>query len=415
MTRILVITNMYPPHHYGGYETTCDEVVARWREHGHEVHVLTSDWRLPDRPQQPEPHVTRTLRMYWHDHVILHPSRPTRVRWELSNQRELRKALAGFRPDVVSVWHLGALSLAIVAKVLQREVPIVFNVHDDWLVYGPGMDAWTRMFEGRPRFAHLTQRLTRVPANAPDLGAAGAFCFVSAATREHAVNRSRWRFPLSTVVWNGIDPGVFRPTERDPRWRWRLLYAGRIDPRKGVDTVIRAMPGLPAEATLIVAGRGDDDYARSLSQLAAELGVSDRVTFTVLDRPDLVRTYAEVDAVVFPSRWQEPFGLVPVEAMACGTPVVATGTGGSAEFLADGVNCLLFDSEDVAILNAQLQRLANDSALRARVVDGGYATAAELTIDRLADVLETWHVAAARGYPDGPPPDRSRPVITRSR
>jgi SAM-dependent methyltransferase len=100
--------------------------------------------------------------------------------------------------------------------------------------------------------------------------------------------------------------------------------------------------------------------------------------------------------------------------MACGTPVVATGVGGSAEFLRDGENCLGFAAGDHGALAAAVHRLHDDPALRRAVVDGGFATAADLDVDHLADVFESWHDAvAARGarvFPaHRPRPGRAQP------
>ncbi len=73
--RILVLTNMYPPHAYGGYEQCCRDVVERWRAAGHEVLVLTSTVRVPgvDEGAEPPNEVRRLLRLYWADHEILDP------------------------------------------------------------------------------------------------------------------------------------------------------------------------------------------------------------------------------------------------------------------------------------------------------------------------------------------------------
>ncbi|MHB1534379.1 MAG: glycosyltransferase, partial [Acidimicrobiales bacterium] len=103
------------------------------------------------------------------------------------------------------------------------------------------------------------------------------------------------------------------------------------------------------------------------------------------------------DCLVFPSEWPEPFGLVPLEAMACGTPVVATGAGGSAEFLVDGANCLLFAPGDPAALAKAVRRLAGDPGLRNLVRDGGWQTSARLSVDQMAESYEAWHVRAAEG------------------
>ena len=185
---------------------------------------------------------------------------------------------------------------------------------------------------------------------------------------------------------------------------------GRIDPRKAIDTAISALALLPSDARLAVIGRGDTECLRQLRMLAEELDVADRVEFDEASRSALPRVYADADVLLFTSRWAEPFGLVPVEAMACATPVVATGTGGSAEFLVDEVNCLLYPAGDAAALAARITRLAEDPGLRERLVMHGTSTAAELTVGRLADVLEAWHLAAAVDFRDGQPSDRPAPT-----
>src|SRR5207245_3553434 len=107
----------------------------------------------------------------------------------------------------------------------------------------------------------------------------------------------------------------------------------------------------------------------------------------------------------------EPFGLVPIEAMACATPVIATGTGGSAEFLEHEANCLLVPRGDTRALAAAVQRLASEPDLRARIVAGGLRTAHELTIDKMADALEGWHKATPQPFPNGAPPARTMPTL----
>jgi glycosyltransferase involved in cell wall biosynthesis len=420
---ILVLSNMYPPHYYGGYELSCQDVVDRWRENGHQVTVLTTKMRVAgvdDPPMEREAGIRRDLDFYWDDHVLVSPSLPRRLALERSNQQRLREAIQAAAPDVVSVWNMGAMSLGLITTLVETLVPLVLVVCDDWLDYGPTVDAWTRLFVRRPRLGRLVRQLAGVPTNLPpDLGDKGTFCFVSDATRRWAEEHSRWHFPQATVVYSGIDSAHFPspPTEQSPgrQWQWRLLLVSRIDRRKGLDTAIRALAHLPAEATLEILGRGDGQHLQELIALAAELGLTDRVHFASVDRSQVHRHYEAADVTVFTSTWAEPFGLVPIEAMACGTPVVASGTGGSAEFLADDVNCLLYPPGDSISLAAGITRLGDDAALRARLVNEGRATADELTVDRLAEVLETWHMGAANGFADGRPPDRPRPVLSRPR
>jgi glycosyltransferase involved in cell wall biosynthesis len=93
--------------------------------------------------------------------------------------------------------------------------------------------------------------------------------------------------------------------------------------------------------------------------------------------------------------------------MACSTPVVATGTGGSGEFLVDGLNCLRMDVDDHRGLAAAVIRLSEDPSLRAAIIEGGLRTAAELTMPRWAGILARWHEAAAVG---GPAPAHRQPI-----
>jgi glycosyltransferase involved in cell wall biosynthesis len=201
------------------------------------------------------------------------------------------------------------------------------------------------------------------------------------------------------VAPSGIDPDFVDPAPVH-EWGWRMLVAGRLDPRKGLDTVIDCLPTLPPEATLVLAGGGDADYERGLRARIEQLRLSRRVDLLGgVGRERLMALFGEVDVLVFPVTWEEPWGLVPLEAMGRGLPVVATGRGGSGEYLRDGENCLLFEAGDVGALGIVLERVAGSEGLRERLREGGIATAERHTAPvfeaRVVAVLE--EVVAARG------------------
>jgi glycosyltransferase involved in cell wall biosynthesis len=181
----------------------------------------------------------------------------------------------------------------------------------------------------------------------------------------------------TAVAHPGVDPGRFAPAPAR-EWAGRLLCLGRVDPRKGVGVAIGALAQLPG-ATLTVDGPAEPGHSRELEDLARARGVTERVRFTDSAPAAVPAAYAEADAVLFPVTWAEPWGLVPLEAMAVGRPVVATGTGGSGEYLRAGVNALLTTPGDAGELAAAVRRLAGDADLRARLVAGGRRTAAGLT------------------------------------
>jgi len=140
------------------------------------------------------------------------------------------------------------------------------------------------------------------------------------------------------------------------------------------------------------------DEAAELIALARELGVAERVRFERVPRDRLGEVFAEDDVLLFPVRWAEPWGLVPLEAMAVGMQVVASGRGGSGEYLDDGVNSLLVDPDagPQALADA-LTRLAHDEPLRRRIRAGALATAERFPDDLFADGVERAAEAAVRG------------------
>jgi glycogen synthase len=179
--------------------------------------------------------------------------------------------------------------------------------------------------------------------------------------------------PRTRVAHPGIDSDLFRAGPAPGEWAWRLLYVGRLDERKGVHVAADALGHLPSAASLTVQGSGDPAYAASLRH-------RDRIAFSGEPRDRLPAVYAAADAVVFPVQWHEPWGLVPLEAMAVGRPVVASGTGGSAEYLRHGENCLIYEpAESAEALAAALRELAGDAGLRERLRAGGFETAARFT------------------------------------
>ena len=262
--RVLVITNMYPPHHYGGYELLCQEMVDGFRAAGHEVLVLTSNISVPGVEDRPEPRtlVRRDLRLYWRDHVMLRPSRRESLDIERTNQRALADAISTFQPTVVSVGHMGALSIGLLRSCQKRHLPVVGVINDDWLVYAPRVDRWADTWRRAGPLAAVAERAFGVPCRIPDLGAIATYCFISETTRQTAEHAGGRRFTDATVGYSGINVEDF-PGRRSAtaEWgRWRLLYVGRIDERKGIHTAIRALAHLPTSCTLDIVGRGDDRY-----------------------------------------------------------------------------------------------------------------------------------------------------------
>ena len=168
-----------------------------------------------------------------------------------------------------------------------------------------------------------------------------------------------------------------------------LLFVGRIQPLKGADLAVETLARLSTpRATLLVVGgpsgpEGEAELAR-LQQLVEELGLEARVRFVPPQPHDRLATYYQAaDVCVVPSR-SESFGLVALEAAACGTPVVATDVGGLRYVVDDGVTGYLVDGRDAADFAVPVDRIlqSDSSAMSARAVE------------RAAGFR--WNIAAAR-------------------
>ncbi|MBI2383503.1 MAG: glycosyltransferase family 1 protein [Gammaproteobacteria bacterium] len=192
------------------------------------------------------------------------------------------------------------------------------------------------------------------------------------------------------VVPCGFDPAEIGPLDR--RWAraqlgWDagafiVLQLGRLVPRKGVANVIRGVAALRerhrVNARLYVVG-GNSEIPNEvatpeigrLRRLAAALGVADRVHFVGRRARRVLSLYYSAADVFVTTPWYEPFGITPVEAMACGTPVVGADVGGIRSTVLDGLTGLLVPPEDPAALADSLARLHADPALRARLGEAG--------------------------------------------
>jgi len=181
-----------------------------------------------------------------------------------------------------------------------------------------------------------------------------------------------------TLVPCGVDAGTFRPVDRDEVRRElglpdrpTVVYVGRLVPRKGVDTLVEAFALLPdrLDARLVIVGGepGGSPEADRLAVLARELGIAERVAFAG-SRPqsELYRYYGAADAAVTVPHY-EPFGMTPLEAMACATPVVGACVGGIKTSVADDETGYLVPPKDPEALASRLARLLSDPALRRRM------------------------------------------------
>ena len=203
------------------------------------------------------------------------------------------------------------------------------------------------------------------------------------------------------VIPNGVNSKMFTPANRSLYRDWVrrkhsisrgdlvLMFAGGDWERKGVSSIIEALSLVPRpHVKLLIVGSGDEKF---YGQLAQQKQVRERIIF-VSHSKNLWEYYAASDVFVFPTIY-EPFGLVILEAMASGLPVITSRSAGAAGFLTDGVDALLLDDPgDINDLVAKIELLLSNTELRKTMGERARETAEKLSWERVAEkTLEVYN------------------------
>jgi glycosyltransferase involved in cell wall biosynthesis len=199
-----------------------------------------------------------------------------------------------------------------------------------------------------------------------------------------------------SVVYNAVSP-MFKPQSRDeythlhkkysiPADKRVLLYVGNKKPHKNLERLLHAFAEIRGKhgCVLIMAGKGFDNYKR-LEAAAEELRLSDDIIHTgVVSDDDLVSLYNLADALVFPSLY-EGFGIPPLEAMSCGTPVVCSNASSLPEVTGDAAQ--MTDPYDTASIADGIDKVLSDENLRKRLIAGGFERVKLFSWDAAADKI----------------------------
>ena len=409
--RILTVSNLYPPVVEGGYEARCAATMMRLREQGHEVHVLTSTLRRSTCP--PDQTVIRELPFLPHGKL----SALRAPRAAADGMKVMRRVLADLQPDLIFVWNGAGIPHAALRVAELSGAPIAYCVGEHWFGRIYKSDAFVRyLLPGQTGIRALWGRIVRLLNHLPSLQvdtvtpARAAICWNSQATRRYCGIPATISPTLETVIYPGIaEPERWTSLKRRPRFRPTIAFVGRVEEVKGPEVAYRALERLRSvhgiDARLELAGRCEPEMRATLDALAEELDLSDRVKLLgQLDKDGVAGVLERAHVLLVPSIWEEPFGLVVLEAALARIPVVASRSGGMPEALEEDSQALFFPIGDAdACARALAQTLDHSSRNGEGLarVEAAYRRAEELSFERYVGEMGQFISAASASFSAG--------------
>ena len=388
-----MVSALYPPVVFGGYELECAVVVEHLRER-HDVLVLSSDRDRARGGEQRD--VRRELAYMTPDARGALRAPPAALRAAESARRALSWA-----PDLVYVWNGASIPHTSLRVLADSGTPIAFRVCEHWfggLFLG---DQYMRELlparrgAARAAWAAGCRALNLLPALRlrPTAPLRTAISWNSEAMRrmapapafvESVLERISHPVPPQGELYAGIvrEPAgeaVGKPAVElagEPE----IVFLGRVTPYKGVAVALEALVLLRSEhgiqARLVVVGPEDAPHGADMRRLAERLGISQSVSWRGQQSPDEVAAVlARAHALLVPSTWDEPFGLVAIEGAFARVPVVAADVGGISEGLHDDEHALLFARGDASAAAVALARTLGEPAQTAARVRRAYERA----------------------------------------
>jgi glycosyltransferase involved in cell wall biosynthesis len=408
--KILILTNLYPPHLAGTFDHRCQKVTETLRLRGHSICVLTSSYGLRTEQRDDQAHRRLTLNGVYGQPLVT--SYLELKALELRNNGVLTETLEEFEPEVVHVFSLHGLSKSLLFTLRHSRLPVVYDVFDHWLSANVREDPWlrfwnspalpllqqssrkglemsgergrldktapTRMMKGYDRLPALFAEGKALGAVEPNSIAGFHFdhIFFCSQALKRLTEQVGFCVRHAEVIHPGIPAACVGAIKPAASPMTRFLIVSRLVPESGVITALKALKMVRQagiKITLSIYGRGESSYVAELrsfvvaNQLPVEfLNVSNSMN-------DLPAVYKQHDVLLHPPEWAEPFPFTALEAMGCGLPVIASTPGGAEELLRHGENSLTFPPGDVPQLAARIQELLISPALRCQMAETAQA------------------------------------------
>lgn len=381
--KIAHVVRRYSPAEWGGTETVVMHTVEEQRALGHDPRVFCTAALQP-------PDARSTENVAFFPYFYPYFPMPAADRLKLDKKGgspyapKLFKAVAAFRPDVIHIHAGGRLACAAVKLAKRLGVPSVISLHGGAAaVPASELDEMLKPLKGKFPYGAILDRLFGLRFD--PLAKVDVIICIS----HEEERRLKEKYPGRNVQYlpNGVDGGEVRAAARPGS---NILCVSRIDYQKNQLALVELLAARPGCRLTLVGPITARWYADKIAARAKELGVGDRLTLVPGLPPgsaELEAAFASANVFVLPSV-HEPFGIVALEAMARGIPLIASNVGGLPDFVKDGENGLLFDPSDPANLVRAFDRLVALPPERIEaMVSAARATADQFTwrsvIDRL--------------------------------
>ncbi len=358
--KLLFINTLYHPNHVGGAEKSVQLLAEGLREAGHDVAVITCDSTPGTRVAEINGvtvYYVGLRNLYW-PYSARRPGRVMRAAWHaVDSYNPFMAAAVGDilqqeRPDAVSTHNLTGFSCSV-WRVAKRRGVRLYHTLRDYSLLCPKASMF-RAGEACAGQCRLCRTYTS-PSKRLSVQVDGVVGISHYVLEKHL--RAGY-FPnagIRRVIHNAVSLPRHRTFSAGPRGGpLRLGFIGQMTPEKGIGRLVEAMRNWPAsKCRLLVAGRGSPAYEHELRRRAPE-----NVQF--LGFVDPAQLYAEIDVLVVPSIWPEPFGRIVIEAYAHGVPVIASDCGGLPELVEHGRTGILYSSANPVGLERAVARFLDE-------------------------------------------------------
>jgi len=413
--RILVISNLCPPDYDGGFELSALRNANSLRERGHDVDVVTSEFRTTYQGERVDPHWVHRIfkgsqtkdgwstaemflggdsdlrfkigNLFNQVNLRLANIRVLTNMLDMapSNEAALDKFLAENDYDAAYVFGLHKIGTSVIRSLMKKNIPVLYHQGDEWLAF--------YLYPGRLKklMLNLASPITYFRERKIDLK---HVYLVSNFMKQRFMDAGLKEEQLG-VIYRGVEFPLREDFDRERFDPPVFLVASRLTLYKGIHFAINAAAILDqrlprAEWELWIAGHGDSTTMQYFHGLVEELNIGHRVRFIGKHSRD--STYAHMQralAVISPSVFDEPFGNTNIEAMAAGTPLIASRSGAIEEIIDHGKSGLIYDRHKADELAHHMQLvLVNKDLRRSMKIEALMRVKELFTQDRVIDQVE---------------------------